>query len=174
MGLDVLRALVAAHRLGAGLAPLTPKRAAPGGGSAQRNRRQNTNPEIQRERCRHARPPPPASGLNRDPDHLGIPSRFTPLGSRSRGGYPPLWSKSSGYRARAVRDPAPPAAEWKTILPEGTRIASSIPPPITVGWCCRSARPAPKAGPPSACRDRRPAPQPGESRPGRSGQVRRP
>jgi hypothetical protein len=37
-------------------------------------------------------------------------------------GYPPFWFKSSGYRARAVRDPRGVLAEWKTILPEGTRI----------------------------------------------------
>jgi hypothetical protein len=37
-------------------------------------------------------------------------------------GYPPFWFKSSGYRARAVRDPRGVLAEWKTVLPEGTRI----------------------------------------------------
>jgi nitrile hydratase len=37
-------------------------------------------------------------------------------------GYPPFWFKSSGYRARAVRDPRGVLAEWKTILPETTRI----------------------------------------------------
>lgn len=37
-------------------------------------------------------------------------------------GYPPFWFKSSGYRARAVRDPRGVLAEWKTVLPERTRI----------------------------------------------------
>jgi Nitrile hydratase, alpha chain len=37
-------------------------------------------------------------------------------------GYPPFWFKSAGYRARAVRDPRGVLAEWKTVLPEGTRI----------------------------------------------------
>jgi nitrile hydratase len=37
-------------------------------------------------------------------------------------GYPPFWFKSSGYRARAVRDPRGVLAEWKTTLPETTRI----------------------------------------------------
>jgi hypothetical protein len=37
-------------------------------------------------------------------------------------GYPPFWFKSSGYRARAVRDPRGVLAEWKTVLPASTRI----------------------------------------------------
>ena len=37
-------------------------------------------------------------------------------------GYPPFWFKSPAYRARAVRDPAGVLAEWRTTLPEGTRI----------------------------------------------------
>ncbi len=37
-------------------------------------------------------------------------------------GYPPFWFKSAGYRARAVRDPAGVLAEWRTVLPDGTRI----------------------------------------------------
>ncbi len=36
-------------------------------------------------------------------------------------GYPPFWFKSAGYRARAVRDPAGVLAEWRTVLPPGTR-----------------------------------------------------
>ena len=37
-------------------------------------------------------------------------------------GYPPFWFKSAAYRARAVRDPAGVLAEWRTFLPQGTRI----------------------------------------------------
>ena len=37
-------------------------------------------------------------------------------------GYPPFWFKSSGYRARAVRDPRGVLAEWRTVVPETTRI----------------------------------------------------
>ena len=37
-------------------------------------------------------------------------------------GYPPFWFKSAGYRARAVRDPVGVLAEWRTVLPPGTRI----------------------------------------------------
>jgi hypothetical protein len=37
-------------------------------------------------------------------------------------GYPPFWFKSSGYRARAVRDPRGVLAEWRTTLPDTTRI----------------------------------------------------
>lgn len=37
-------------------------------------------------------------------------------------GYPPFWFKSAGYRARAVRDPRGVLAEWKTVLPDATRI----------------------------------------------------
>ena len=37
-------------------------------------------------------------------------------------GYPPFWFKSAGYRARAVRDPVGVLAEWRTVLPSGTRI----------------------------------------------------
>ena len=37
-------------------------------------------------------------------------------------GYPPFWFKSTGYRARTVRDPRGVLAEWGTILPDTTRI----------------------------------------------------
>ncbi len=37
-------------------------------------------------------------------------------------GYPPFWFKSTGYRARTVRDPRGVLAEWGTILPDATRI----------------------------------------------------
>ena len=37
-------------------------------------------------------------------------------------GYPPFWFKSSGYRARAVRDPRGTLAAWGTVLPDDTRI----------------------------------------------------
>lgn len=37
-------------------------------------------------------------------------------------GYPPFWFKSSGYRARAVRDPRGVLAEWRTIIPDDVRI----------------------------------------------------
>nr|WP_294520604.1 nitrile hydratase subunit alpha [uncultured Rhodopila sp.] len=38
-------------------------------------------------------------------------------------GYPPLWYKSAGYRARAIRDPrALLASEWKTVVPESVRL----------------------------------------------------
>ncbi len=37
-------------------------------------------------------------------------------------GYPPFWFKTAGYRARAVRDPVGVLAEWRTVLPPGTRI----------------------------------------------------
>lgn len=37
-------------------------------------------------------------------------------------GYPPFWFKSSAYRARAVREPRAVLAEWKTIIPDATRI----------------------------------------------------
>ncbi len=37
-------------------------------------------------------------------------------------GYPPLWFKSAGYRARAVRDPRGLIAEWGTVLPAEMRI----------------------------------------------------
>lgn len=37
-------------------------------------------------------------------------------------GYPPFWFKSSAYRARAVREPRAVLAEWKTIIPDTTRI----------------------------------------------------
>lgn len=37
-------------------------------------------------------------------------------------GYPPFWFKSSGFRARAVRDPRGTLAEWGTELPQDTRV----------------------------------------------------
>jgi nitrile hydratase len=38
-------------------------------------------------------------------------------------GYPPLWYKSAGYRARAIRDPrALLASEWKTIVPDAVKL----------------------------------------------------
>lgn len=38
-------------------------------------------------------------------------------------GYPPLWYKSAGYRARAVRDPRELlASEWKTIIPDSVKV----------------------------------------------------
>jgi hypothetical protein len=37
-------------------------------------------------------------------------------------GYPPFWFKSSGYRARTVRDPRGVLAEWGTILAADTAI----------------------------------------------------
>jgi hypothetical protein len=38
-------------------------------------------------------------------------------------GYPPLWYKSAGYRARAVRDPRGLLAdEWGTVLPDHVRL----------------------------------------------------
>ncbi len=38
-------------------------------------------------------------------------------------GYPPFWYKSASFRARAVRDPrALLASEWKTIIPETTKV----------------------------------------------------
>jgi nitrile hydratase len=37
-------------------------------------------------------------------------------------GYPPFWFKSSGYRARTVRDPRGVLAEWRTILPDHVRV----------------------------------------------------
>ena len=37
-------------------------------------------------------------------------------------GYPPFWFKSSGYRARAIRDPRGVLAEFGTLLPEAKRI----------------------------------------------------
>jgi hypothetical protein len=37
-------------------------------------------------------------------------------------GYPPFWFKSSGYRARTVRDPRGVLAEWGTILAVDTAI----------------------------------------------------
>ena len=61
-------------------------------------------------------------------------------------GYPPFWFKSAGYRARAVRDPAGVLAEWRTVLPTGTRIrvvdstadyrwmVLPLRPPGTEGW----------------------------------------
>jgi hypothetical protein len=61
-------------------------------------------------------------------------------------GYPPFWFKSAGYRARAVRDPVGVLAEWRTVLPPGTRIrvvdstadyrwmVLPMRPPGTEGW----------------------------------------
>ncbi len=38
-------------------------------------------------------------------------------------GYPPLWYKSAGYRARAVRDPRGLLAEeWGTVVPDDVRL----------------------------------------------------
>jgi len=37
-------------------------------------------------------------------------------------GYPPFWFKSTGYRARAVRDPRGLLAEWGTALADGTEL----------------------------------------------------
>ncbi|HET6305903.1 MAG TPA: nitrile hydratase subunit alpha [Rhodopila sp.] len=38
-------------------------------------------------------------------------------------GYPPLWFKSAGYRARAVRDPRGLLAdEWKTVIPDAVTV----------------------------------------------------
>jgi nitrile hydratase len=37
-------------------------------------------------------------------------------------GYPPFWFKSTGYRARAVRDPRGVLAEWQTVLADDVRI----------------------------------------------------
>jgi hypothetical protein len=38
-------------------------------------------------------------------------------------GYPPLWYKSAGYRARAIRDPRELlASEWKTVVPESVKL----------------------------------------------------
>ncbi len=37
-------------------------------------------------------------------------------------GYPPFWFKSTGYRARAVRDPRGVLREWRTVLPDQVRI----------------------------------------------------
>ena len=37
-------------------------------------------------------------------------------------GYPPFWFKSTGYRARAVRDPRGVLREWHTVLPDEVRI----------------------------------------------------
>ncbi|MDR3529899.1 MAG: nitrile hydratase subunit alpha [Rhodopila sp.] len=38
-------------------------------------------------------------------------------------GYPPLWYKSAGYRARAVRDPRELlASEWKTFIPDSVKV----------------------------------------------------
>ena len=61
-------------------------------------------------------------------------------------GYPPFWFKSAGYRARAIRDPAGVLAEWRTVLPQATRIrvvdstadyrwmVLPLRPPGTEGW----------------------------------------
>ena len=61
-------------------------------------------------------------------------------------GYPPFWFKSTGYRARAVRDPRGVLAEWGTMLAAGTevRVVDStadyrwmvlpMRPEDTVGW----------------------------------------
>nr|WP_294512581.1 nitrile hydratase subunit alpha [uncultured Rhodopila sp.] len=38
-------------------------------------------------------------------------------------GYPPLWYKSAGYRARAIRDPRELlASEWKTVIPDAVKL----------------------------------------------------
>jgi len=38
-------------------------------------------------------------------------------------GYPPLWYKSAGDRARAIRDPRELlASEWKTVVPESVKL----------------------------------------------------
>jgi nitrile hydratase len=38
-------------------------------------------------------------------------------------GYPPLWYKSAGYRARAIRDPRGLlASEWKTVIPDAVKL----------------------------------------------------
>jgi nitrile hydratase len=38
-------------------------------------------------------------------------------------GYPPLWYKSAGYRARAIRDPRGLlASEWKTVIPDAVTL----------------------------------------------------
>ena len=61
-------------------------------------------------------------------------------------GYPPFWFKSTGYRARAVRDPRGVLREWRTELPEGVRVRVvdstadyrwmllPLRPAATVGW----------------------------------------
>lgn len=56
-------------------------------------------------------------------------------------GYPPFWFKSTGYRARAVRDPRGVLAEWGTELPEecGIRVVDST---ADYRWMVLPCRPA--------------------------------
>ena len=60
-------------------------------------------------------------------------------------GLPPTWYKSAPYRSRAVKDPRGVLADFGVTLPEPPRSASSTPPPKCATWCCRCARPAPRA-----------------------------
>ncbi len=56
-------------------------------------------------------------------------------------GYPPFWFKSSGYRARAVRDPRGVIAEWGADLPADTRI-SVVDSTADYRWMVLPMRPA--------------------------------
>ena len=56
-------------------------------------------------------------------------------------GYPPFWFKSSGFRARAVRDPRGVLAEWGTVLPADTKIAV-VDSTADYRWMVLPARPA--------------------------------
>jgi nitrile hydratase len=66
---------------------------------------------------------PPLGVLENTPDlHHLVVCTLCSCYPRAVLGYPPFWFKSAGYRARAVRDPRGVLAEWRTMLPDTTRI----------------------------------------------------
>ena len=66
---------------------------------------------------------PPLGVLENRPDlHHVVVCTLCSCYPRAVLGYPPFWFKSSGYRARAVRDPRGVLAEWGTALPDTTKI----------------------------------------------------
>ncbi|HEX7389489.1 MAG TPA: nitrile hydratase subunit alpha [Acidiphilium sp.] len=66
---------------------------------------------------------PPLGVLEDTPDqHHLVVCTLCSCYPRAVLGYPPLWFKSAGYRARAVRDPRGLLAEWGTPLPKSVRL----------------------------------------------------
>ena len=66
---------------------------------------------------------PPLGVLENTPDlHHLVVCTLCSCYPRAVLGYPPFWFKSTGYRARAVRDPRGVLREWRTVLPDGVRV----------------------------------------------------
>lgn len=71
----------------------------------------------------HMRGMPPLGALENRPGlHHLVVCTLCSCYPRAVLGYPPFWFKSSGYRARAIRDPRATLAEWGTELPAEVRI----------------------------------------------------